>query len=106
MALKKQAGWPQTVGRGLSAVGRGIERGVGRAGLVAERGVKAMLHPVRTVGGAAVLGAKALGTQALAHPMGALVGGLGAAAAYGKARSTMAQFNPAVHRAQLGIPPQ
>jgi len=51
-------------------------------------------------------GAKALGTQALAHPMGALVGGLGTVAAFGKARSTMAQFNPAVHRAQLGISPQ
>lgn len=49
--------------------------------------------------------AKRVAAPILVHPAGSLTIGLGGAAAIGQGRRTAAQFNPAVHRAQLGIQP-
>jgi hypothetical protein len=58
---------------------------------------------VGAAGRAAVGVAKRVGATALAHPLPTAVGVLGTAAAIGQAKRTMSGFNPAVHRAQLGI---
>ena len=59
----------------------------------------------KTIGKGTVSAGKHLGKFLLNHPEKALLIGAGTIATIGKARSSMAGFNPAVHRAQLGIEP-
>lgn len=49
--------------------------------------------------------AKRVGSYALANPLKTTTAVLGGAATIGQAKRTSALFNPAVHRAQLGIQP-
>jgi hypothetical protein len=54
---------------------------------------------------AALKAGKHLGSAILNHPEKALLLGAAAIAGVGKARGAMAGFNPAIHRAKLGIEP-